>query len=261
VSRGQAAALAAILVVAAALRLIGLGWGLRHPPHGDESAFVLNVHRMIAEGDLDHRYYEYPGLFFYVLYPFLRAVMGAEPPAPGAYLIARAVVAACGVAAVALQFVFARRLLAVGPALLSAALLAVSLVAVQTAHSIRPDVALQAFYLLALIALLRLDGRSAADLRAGAALGAAAAIKFSGIFLLPALVARRLLVPGARARGLLLAGTAAAAAFVVASPYSVLHLGEFVEGVETQVSYHYEQSPDPELVKSYGEMVGLYLGI
>lgn len=260
-TRWQAAILAAILVAAAALRVAGLDWGLRHPPHGDESAFVLNVHRMIAEGDLDHRYYEYPGLFFYVLYPFLRAVMGAEPPTANAYLAARAVVAACGVAAVALQFAFARHLMAVGPALFSAALLAVSLVAVQTAHSVRPDVALQVLYLAALIAVLRLDGRAAADLRAGAVLGAAAAIKFSGVFLVPALAARRLLVPGRRARGLLLAGTAAAAAFVIASPYSVLHFGEFVEGVETQVSYHYEESPDPELVKSYGDMVVLYLGI
>jgi hypothetical protein len=261
VSRAQVAILALVLLVAAVLRLIGLDWGLRHPPHGDESAFVLNVHRMIAEGDLDHRYYEYPGLFFYVLYPFLRLAMGAEPPTANAYLAARAVVAACGVAAVALQFVFARRLMAAGPALFSAALLAVSLVAVQTAHSLRPDVALQAFYLVALIAMLRMDGRAASDLRAGAALGAAAAIKFSGVFLVPALVARRLLVPGRRATGLLLAAAGAAAVFVIASPYSVLHLGEFVEGIETQVSYHYEESPDPELVRSYGDMVLLYLGI
>jgi dolichyl-phosphate-mannose-protein mannosyltransferase/F5/8 type C domain-containing protein len=259
--RFQAAILAVILVVAAVLRLIGLDWGLRHPPHGDESAFVLNVHRMIAEGGFDHRYYEYPGLFFYILYPFLRLVMGADPPTPTGYLAARAVVAGCGVAGVALQFAFARHLMAVGPALLSAALLAVSLVAVQTAHSVRPDVALQALYLVALIAMMRQDGRPRADLRAGAALGAAAAIKFSGVFLVPALIARRLLVPGRRARGLLLAGAAAAATFVVLSPYSLLHLGEFVEGVETQVSYHYEESPDPDLVKSYGDMVALYLGI
>jgi hypothetical protein len=261
VSRPQTAILIAILAAAAVLRLVGLDWGLRHPPHGDESAFVLNVHRMIAEGDLDHRYYEYPGLFFYILYPFLRPVMGAEPPTATAYLAARAVVAACGVVAVALQFAFARHLMAAGPALFSAALLAVSLVAVQTAHSVRPDVALSVFYLLALIAMLRLDGRPRPDLRAGAALGAAAAIKFSGVFLVPALIARRLLVPGRRAGGLLLAGAAAAAVFVIASPYSVLHLGEFVEGIETQVAYHYEESPDPELVRSYGDMVVLYLGI
>jgi hypothetical protein len=261
VTRAQLAILAAILVAAAALRIAGLDWGLRHPPHGDESAFVVNVHRMIAEGDLDHRYYEYPGLFFYVLLPVLRMVMGTDPPTTAAYLAARAVVAACGVAAVGLQYVFARHLMAAGPALFSAALLAVSLVAVQTAHSVRPDVALQALYLVALVFTLRMDGRPGADARAGAALGAAAAIKFSGVFLVPALVARRLLVSGRRASGLLIAGAVAAAAFMIASPYSILHLGEFVEGVETQVSYHYEESPDPELVRSYGEMVALYLGI
>jgi len=47
----------------------------------------------------------------------------------------------------------------------------------------------------------------------------------------------------------------------MASPYSVLHFREFVAGVETQVSYHYDESPEPELVKSYPEMAVLYLGI
>lgn len=247
--------------MAAALRVIGLGWGLRHPPHGDESAFVMNVHRMIAEGDLDHRYYEYPGLFFYALWPVLRAVMGAEPPTPAAYLAARGVVAAFGVAAVGLQFLFARRLVSPAAALFSAALLAVSLVAVQTAHSVRPDVALQAMYLLALIALLRLDGRPAADAWAGAALGAAAAVKFSGVFLVPALFVGRLLVPRRRATGLAIMAGVAALVFVAASPYSLLHFGDFVEGVETQVSYHYEEAPEPELVKSWPHMAGLYLGV
>lgn len=258
-SRG--AALAAILLLAAALRVIGLDWGLRHPPHGDESAFVVNVHRMIEAGDLDHRYYEYPGLFFYLLWPVLRLVMGTDPPTSAAYLAARGVVAALGVAAVGLQFVFARRLVSSWAALFSSALLAVSLVAVQTAHSIRPDVALQVAYLLALIALVRLDGRVRADAWAGAALGAAAAVKFSGIFLVPALLARRLLVPARRLAGLAVLAATAAAVFVLASPYSLLHVGDFVEGVETQISYHYEEAPDPRLVKSYPHMVGLYLGV
>jgi hypothetical protein len=247
--------------VAAALRVVGLGWGLRHPPHGDESAFVLNAHRMIAEGDLDHRYYEYPGLFFYLLSAALRIVKGTSPATPSSYLVARGLVAAFGVAAVGLQFAFARRLVAPPAALFSAALLAVSLVAVQTAHAVRPDVVLQAMYLITLIALLRLDGRMAGDLHAGAALGAAAATKFSGVFLLPALVAARLLVPRRRVAGLALVAAAAAAMFVLASPYSILHFRESVQGVETQVSYHYDESPEPELVKSYPQMAILYLGI
>jgi len=260
-SRAHVAALALILILAAALRVIGLDWGLRHPPHGDETAFVGNVHRMIVEGDFDHRYYEYPGLFFYVLWPILRVVGGVEVPGAPSYLAARGVVAAFGIAAVALQFLFARRLVSAWAALFSAALLAVSLVAVQTAHSIRPDVALQVAYLVAFIALLRVDGRTSADSWAGAALGAAAAVKFSGVFLVPALVARRLLVPHRRLAGLAAIAATASVVFIISSPYSILHLGEFVEGVETQVAYHYEEAADPQLVKSYPHMAGLYLGV
>ena len=260
-TRAQAAALAAILAAATVLRVIGLDQGLRHPPHGDESAFVVNVHRMLDEGDLDHRYYEYPGLFFYLLAPVLGAVMGGEPPGPSAYLAARGVTAAFGVIAVGLQFAFARLLMPAGAALFSSALLAVSLVAVQTAHTVRPDVALQAFFLAAFVALLRVDGGWKRDLAAGIALGAAAAVKFSAVFLVPALAIRRLLVPRRPIAGLALSGAAAAIVFVALSPYSVLHFGEFVEGVETQVAYHYEEAEDPDLVKTFPQMVLLYLRV
>jgi hypothetical protein len=261
VTRAQAAALAVVLAAATLLRVAGLDQGLRHPPHGDESAFVVNVHRMLDEGSLDHRYYEYPGLFFYLLMPVLGAVMGGDPPGPAAYLAARGVTAAFGVIAVGLQFAFARMLMPAGAALLSSALLAVSLVAVQTAHTVRPDVVLQAFFLAAFIAMLRLDGGGRRDAAAGLALGAAAAVKFSAVFLLPALAARRLLVPKRRLSGLAACALAAAIAFVALSPYSVLHLGEFVEGVETQVSYHYEEAEDPGLVKTFPQMVFLYLRV
>ncbi len=265
-TRGQAAVLAALLAAATVLRAVGLDQGLRHPPHGDESAFVENVRRMIDEGSLDHRYYEYPGLFFYLLMPVLAAVFGGEAPAPTAYLAARGVTAAFGVIAVALQFAFARLLMPAAAALFSAALVAVSLVAVQTAHTVRPDVALQAFFLAAFVALLRVDGKARRDLLAGAAVGAAGAVKFSAVFLLPALAAARLLSPrqepaAGRLSGLARGGAAAALAFVVLSPYSVLHLGEFVEGVETQVAYHYEEAEDPGLVKEFPQMVMLYLRV
>ena len=172
--------------------------------------------------------------------------MGAEPPTATAYLAARAVVAACGVAAVALQFAFARHLMAAGPALFSAALLAVSLVAVQTAHSVRPDVALQVFYLLALIAMLRLDGRP----RAGPARGRGPRRRRRDQVLRRVPRPRADRAPAAGARPPRRAascspGPRAAAVFVIASPYSVLHLGEFVEGVETQVVVPLRREPGP----------------
>ena len=83
---GQAAALASLLALAAVLRFGSLGWGLRHEPHIDERYFVENVGWMLAHRDIDHRFDEYPGLFFYALTPVrpkkrerLAIVGGLEP--------------------------------------------------------------------------------------------------------------------------------------------------------------------------------------
>lgn len=255
-SSGRRAGLLGILLLAAALRFAGLGWGLRHPPHPDESVFLDNVAAMIRSGDLDHRYYQYPGLFFYVLYPLVYA-LPHDPPGPSAYLAARALVAAFGVAACALADALGRRVAGPGAGLLAALLLAVSPVAVETAHMVRPDVVLQVFTLAALLALPRVGPRLDGDLRAGLALGLAGAVKFTAVFLVPSYLARRLAVPGPRARGALLAGAVALAVFVLASPYAALHVGDFVAGVRAQVGYHYQERGLGPV--SYPRMVLFYL--
>jgi 4-amino-4-deoxy-L-arabinose transferase-like glycosyltransferase len=256
--RGHRFALAAILVVAAALRLVGLGWGLRHPPHMDERVFVENTLAMIDAGDLDHRYYEYPGLVFYLLWPVLAPFAGSEP-GPSAYLAARALIAAFGVLGCAALFPLGRRLHSPAAGLAAAALMAVSPVAVETAHMFRPDVVLQALTALALLAFLRLDGSRRAEAIAGAALGLAVATKFSGVFLVPAYVAARVLAPGPRARRLLLGGAAAAAAFALASPYAIVHAREFVDGALVQLRYHYDE--DVRESVGYAAMLVQYAGV
>jgi hypothetical protein len=256
VSSARRAALLGILLVAAALRLAGLGWGLRHPPHPDESVFLDNVALMIRSGDLDHRYYQYPGLFFYMLYPVV-FFLPHDPPGPAAYLAARALVAAFGVAACALADALGRK--AAGPraGLLAALLLAVSPVAVETAHMVRPDVVLQAFTFGALLALLRVGPRLRGDALSGLALGLAGAVKFTAVFLVPSYLARRLAVPGPRLRGALLAGAVALGMFLLASPYAALHVGDFVAGARAQVGYHYQERGLAPI--SYGRMVLFYL--
>ena len=255
-SSARTAALLAILALATALRFAGLGWGLRHPPHPDESVFVDNVAEMIRSGDLDHRYYQYPGLFFYMLYPLVH-VLPHDPPGPSAYLAARALVATFGVVACALADALGRRLAGSSAGLLAALLLAVSPVAVETAHMVRPDVVLQALTLAALLALLRVGPRLDGDLLSGLGLGLAGAVKFTAVFLVPSYLARRLAVPGPRVRGTLLAGAVAIGVFVLASPYAVLHVADFVSGVRAQVGYHYQErglGPVP-----YGRMVLFYV--
>lgn len=237
------------------LRFGGLGWGLRHAPHIDERYFVENVGWMLAHRDLDHRFDEYPGLFFYALTPVLAWF---DPPrlGPDSYLAARAMVAAFGVASVGLVYVLGVRLGGFRTGLVAALLLAVSPVEVQTAHMVRPDIALECFVLAALLAMTRVGMRSRDDLRAGAWMGAAAAIKFTGGLLVPSYLARRLTTPGPRGRGVVLAGAAALVAFALCSPHTILDLQGGVAGLATQVGYHYDVRPRGE--QSFATMALTY---
>jgi hypothetical protein len=248
-----------VLALAAALRFTGLGFGLRHPPHSDERVFVESVQQMMAAGDFDHRYYEYPGLVFYLLWPVLWLVPGGDEPGPAAYLAARALVAAFGVAACALIYAWGRKLLGPRPALLGALLLAVSPVAVETAHSLRPDVMLHAFAILALIAFLGLGPGLRGDVAAGVALGLAGAVKFSAVFLVPAYLAARALAPGRALRGVLVAGGTALGVFLLFTPYALLHPAAFVEGMRVQLGYHYD--PSARAPVSYAGMLLQYLRV
>jgi hypothetical protein len=231
-----------ILALAALLRFTALDWGLRHVPHQDERSFVDNVARMLAERDLDHRFYEYPGLFLYMLLPVQAAAGGSGP---AAYHAARGLVAFFGVASVGLVGLLGFRLGGAALGLSAALLLAVSPLEVVTGHMVRPDIALETFALLAFLSFRGLGREPRGDLRAGAALGAAGSIKFTGVLLLPSYLLARLLAPGERLRGVLRAGLVAALLGVLFTPYAVLRSREFLRGADYQMAVHYKgQAPD-----------------
>lgn len=252
------AGLAIVLVVAALLRFYALDAGLRETPHVDESYFVGHVARMLHTHSLDHGYYEYPGLMFYLLMPVLALAGVSQPPQPAEYLAARGFVAACGVLAVGLAFVFARRLAGRTAALFTAAALAVSPLHVLTAHRVRPDVVLEVLVLLFLLAVVNVGARPRDDVRAGGALGLALGLKFSAGLLLPVYLMQRGLAAGRRWYGLGLAGLVAVVVFLCVSPYALLHLTDFQQGVHEQLAYHYEvpawQSPYWERVLTYARV-------
>jgi hypothetical protein len=236
-------ALLGIVLLALGLRFWGLSAGLRHPPHNDERVFVENAHRMAAERSLDHGFYEYPGLAFFALAPVM-ALVGETPPAAASYHAARALVAATGAGCCLLAYALGRGLAGTAAGLLSALLLAVSPVAVETAHLFRPDVLLQAATFAALLAFRRLGEDLGPDLLAGAALGAAGAVKFSAVFLLPSYFAARLLAPGPRFVSIVRTGLVAVAVLVLFTPVVLWRFQEFVGGASVQFAYHYEQRPD-----------------
>lgn len=257
--RPAAAALLAVLLLAAGLRLAGLGAGLRHPPHSDERVFVEAVQQMIASGDLDHRYYEYPGLVFYLLLPVLRLVPGGASPGPTAYLAARALVAVFGVLACGALYLLGRQLGGRRLGLLAAALLAVSPVAVETGQAFRPDVVLLAFAVLALLAFARLGTTAGGDLRAGLALGLAGAVKFSAAVLVPAYLVARALTRVRRGRGVALAGAVAVLVFLLATPAAVLNTAEFLGPARVQLAYHYKDKGKPPV--AFASMLLEYLRV
>jgi len=220
----QRVALLAVLVMAAALRFIGLTHHLaRGGPEYDERTIVVDpVLRMWRTGSLDPVVYTgYAGFFNYLaavpvrLGLFFRGEVGA---AAGA----RALVAAFSVLSVGLAYAVARPRLGAPGALLAAALLALSPLEVRSAHYITADVAVGTAMLAALLVLQR--GRDAPDeIAAGALLGAATAAKYTGLLLAVAIVVDRL-VKG-RARGLWRVALAAAAAFALCAPYALLQAG------------------------------------
>jgi 4-amino-4-deoxy-L-arabinose transferase-like glycosyltransferase len=256
----RGAALVAILLLAAGLRFWRLDWGLRHRPDQDERVFVENAAVMAAHGSLDHRFYQYPALVFDLLAPLLRLRGTEAEPDPGAYLWARGLVAAFGVASVALVYVLGRRWIGTAGALAAALFLAVSPVEVFVAHMVRPDVILGTFALLTLLALSSLG--AGADVRAGLALGAANAVKFSGVLLLPSVFVAWLLSPRRRLSSLALIALVAAAIFFALTPYAILRLHDFLAGADVQFSYHYKRDmPFLTMVRVYLAVLPKSLGL
>ncbi len=240
-----------ILALAAGLRFTPFDQGRGHVPHADEASFVDAASAMISNRDLDHRFYEYPGLFLYLLLP-AQAAAGGDGPA--AYNAARVVTALFGVLSVGAVSLLGWRLAGPWVGLGAALFLAVSPLEVQVAHNVRPDTALAAFALLALLAFVSIGSRLRGDALAGGAFAAATSIKFTGLLLLPSYLISRVLAPGPRLRGVLTAGAVALATGLLFTPYAVIHHEAFFDGASYQLSYH-----DRARTIAYGDTAFFYL--
>jgi 4-amino-4-deoxy-L-arabinose transferase-like glycosyltransferase len=185
----------------------GLPYALLNP---DEQSIVPRAWEMTHGGGLDPGWYDYPSLVMELLAPFQ---VGLDEPA---YLAARLVTVAVGVAGVAAAWWLGAR--AYGPL---AGFVAAGFTAVATTHIAysRTAVTDVPFTTLATGSLALLVSRRLE--LAGAAAGLATAAKYPGAVLLVPLV-----VAGWRERGRL--GVAigfGALAFVAASPFVLVHAG------------------------------------
>ena len=204
-------ALAGLLVVAAALRVPGLRYGLPFPLlNPDEESIVPRAWEIAHGGGLDPGWYDYPSLLFYVLAPFQ---LPFDDPSYG---VARGVAAVIGLGGVAASWWLGRAAYGNAAGLVAGAACAVATVHVAYSHVAVTDVLLTAAVTVSLALLVagRLEW-------AGIAAGLAVSAKYPGVFL-----AVPLLLAGWRQwRRLAVAAALAAVAFVLTSPFVVLHAG------------------------------------
>lgn len=245
-------ALAGVLLVALALRLWGIGYGLPFSYNSDEEAHFVPLAVGFFGHGLNPRWFlnppGYTELLFVVYALWFRgraAVEHAFASDPTeVFLLARVTVALLGTAAVWLLHAIGARLFDRRVGLLAAALGAVAFLPVFYGHLALNDVPAMAAATLALLgAAIALRGAlTRGALLGGLAAGLAAGTKYTaGIALLPLLSAivvqaRTLREPWPRAAGRPLAAACAAAlgGFLVANPYALLDAGAFHAGIAQQ---------------------------
>ena len=207
---GRGLALAAILALAAALRLVGSRYGLPLSVlNPDEASIVPRAWRM-GHGHLDPGWYDYPSLLMVVLAP-VQAFFGA--PSLGA---ARLVAVGIGLGGVGATWWLGRRAYGTGAAIVGAAAVAVATTHVAYSRTAVTDVLLT--LAITCVLALAVEGRIE---WAGLAVGLAASAKYPG-----AIAAVPVVVAGwGRGRELARAAALAVAGFALTSPFVLIHAG------------------------------------
>ena len=209
--RSSLLALGGLLVLAAALRLPGLAYGLPFPLlNPDERSIVPRAWELVHGGGLDPGWYDYPSLLLLVLAPLQ---LPFDDPSYGA---ARVLIVAIGLGGVAAAWWLGRSAYGTSAGVLAGAACAVATVHVVYSHMAVTDVLLTTCVTVSLALLVtgRLEW-------AGVAAGLAASAKYPGILLAVPI----LLVGWREWRRVGLAVAGGALAFLLTSPFVVIHAG------------------------------------
>ncbi|MBX7187784.1 MAG: glycosyltransferase family 39 protein [Vicinamibacteria bacterium] len=225
---------AALFALALGPRLAHLDRGLRHQPEYDERIFVETTLEMMARGDWDHRFYEYPGLLIWILRIVFSA---AEVSGAQAYLAARLLMAVASALTVPLLFVVAAKRISPGAGLAAGLLLALSPIEIETVHMFRPDTIIAPF----LFGALACDSSGRTRL-AWTLATVATALKFSAALVFAPLLASALM-ERTKLKHIAASCAASLALFTLLSPYTFLGGASSIEGMETQLDYHYAGAP------------------
>jgi 4-amino-4-deoxy-L-arabinose transferase-like glycosyltransferase len=270
--RAATTLLSFVLVAALAWRWPIASHDVEHYAGPDEGEVVENVLEMMKRSDLDHRHPGYPGLHFYLQRVSLEAHLALssvrgegrsiqEMERSRFYRQARRTTLVAGLLAALATFAAGLRLLSPPGAALAASLVALSPLSFRESAVVNPDLVLSLFVMIAILSALRLFERRTfwSFIAAGASVGLASAIKYTGAFAaIPLLIATALgpePKPSERSAGKALAGLfAMGAAFALASPYTFWNLPSFIDGLARHVGYYQASSQNGAL-----ELLGVVL--
>lgn len=239
-SRASAIGLALLLLTAAVPRFYHLDHGLPGMVYADSVKFVDEASRMVSTGNLKPNEFQYPGLFTNLL-ALLYWVSGAQS-VYWQQLIGHVVSALAGVGLACA--VYGLALTVTGPfgAIAAALLAALSITSVTESRIPAPDSLAVLLMVSALVVLWRKDHCLRKYAIAGILCGFSAALKWTGLYLLPCIPVAVWLIDGKRRVSDVVRCTAvswgcAAAAIVIASPWVAFMPGRFVArlGIEQQI--------------------------
>jgi len=179
--------LALILLLAAALRVYRLDFDLPEVQYVDGFKFIDQAAHMAESGDLRPAYFQYPGLYIYLLVGLYRGL--GILSTYGHQLTAAAVSALAGLGLVAATAYAARAATGALGTIVATALAAASPMLLTESRTPSPDGLCVLFATLAIAASVRRPTAVRVWAAAGAAVGLAAGAKWTGAFAAPVLAA------------------------------------------------------------------------
>lgn len=241
--------LACILALAAALRLIGLRWGLPNDLHSysyhpDEFLIMGAAFFMYLNRSLDPGLYNYPSLYIYLCTAAIAVTVGygLSSSADGVYLAARVVTMIMAVGAVAATYWAGREFFGEQQGLVAALILAVAPLHVQHSHFATVDVPCTLFIALTLGYAARVYKRGSWRdyIWAGIMAGLAAGTKYNAVIVIFSVIAahfisqRKTSVFSGKLWGSI---GCTIAAFIISTPGCILHTSEFIHGLTYEMKH------------------------
>jgi 4-amino-4-deoxy-L-arabinose transferase-like glycosyltransferase len=260
--------LVCILLLALALRLWAIKWGLPYLYHHDETDFVPIFQHIFKTGDLNPHAFDYGSVFFYInaisyipyylaglaagtmhspndiAYPSMLVMGDGITAMPSTYVLGRSVTTVFGVASVFMVFLIGRRVSGkpmVG--LIAAVMMAISPTCVALSREISPNMFLVFFILLTVWGAIKIyeENTTAAFLLSGVAAGLVVGTKYNGGLVFGVVVLACLLRSGWAAlkdRRLYAAAAISAATFLLTTPFAVLDYPSFIRDFTNQASHY-----------------------